>query len=295
MKQDMTFLTKGLFRKVIDRTELSYEDLSRVYRFVTTIVGKLIGKRALKTKMRNNKGKSPFDIITLSDIAYSLTIIANNIDKWDQEHEILRMSSEEREKWNNPKNLPEDERKKYIKKQPRFTKKKGNKAAYKISGLNKEGTDYFRDGLGMLRSLRRNEAYWDLLIVGWETYNEEVGWSEQWTAHDGRDVLREREALEELEDVAPGAFAMPGDDNFEYDGRQEEYRGEDDENSGGQNEEEGEQLGLEVESDAGQNNGDESDSDDSRGNMPPLPPHPSATASRKRSRTSRNRVSTSPV
>ena len=63
------------------------------------IVSKLIGKRALKKEMVNNKGQSPFDIITVLDIAYTLAIIENNREKWDQELSIMYMSPEEQEKY----------------------------------------------------------------------------------------------------------------------------------------------------------------------------------------------------
>ena len=91
--------------------------------------------------------------------------------------------------------------------------------------------------------------------------------------------------------IAPGAFAMPGEDGFEYDGRPEEYKGEDDKNSRGWSGDEGE--GSEADNDVGNCSGGENDSDDSRKSMPPLP-HPKVTERRKRKRTCKNRVITSP-
>ena len=101
--------------------------------------------------------------------------------------------------------------------------------------------------------------------------------------------------MEAEKSVAPGAFAMPGEDGFEYDdgrversgekmmkqcdqgndsnssdsGRPEEYDEEDDENSHGRSENEEESDG---DNDVNNSLGGESDSESSRKSMPPLPP-----------------------
>ena len=95
--------------------------------------------------------------------------------------------------------------------------------------------------------------------------------------------------------IAPGAFAMPGEDGFEYDGRPEEYDEEDDKNAHGRSEDEEESDG---DNDVNIFSGDGIDSESSRKSMPPLPP-PKVTEQignrRKRKRACKNRVSTSPA
>ena len=297
LERDLTFLTSDPISITDDTT---VEDLDAVYRFVTMIVSKLIGKRALKKEMVNNKGKSPFDIITVSDIAYALTIIENNREKWDQEFSIMYLAPEEQEKWKNRKDLPEEERGSYTKIQPRFTKKKGNKAAYKKAGMNQEGKDYFAGQLSTWKTLFGDRDSWDRLLVGWDLYNTANEWSEQWVAREGINQTAMGGEMEAVRDVAPDTFALPGEEGFGNDrarDEEDEDNSDDDEersdtggymNSGGNKRKapsRGKMFSSSDES-SSESEAEESETDE----MPPLP-DPS-TAPKKR-RTTR-RVSKSP-
>ena len=90
--------------------EVEGTELDAVYCFITAIAVKLVGKRALKKWMVDNKGKSALGMITMSDIAYCLTLIENNKEKWDQAYMISTLSPEEQKKWKDNKTLSADER-----------------------------------------------------------------------------------------------------------------------------------------------------------------------------------------
>ena len=200
------------------------EELNVIFRFITGIVIKMLGKRSVKKWVKDNKGKSPLDMITMSDIAYCLTLIENNKEKWDQAHDIMQLPPEEQEKWKNPKKLPEDEREQYIKKMPRFTSRKGNKASYKKSGMNAEGEAFYNNKWEAWKKLARDKRSWDLLQEGWDEYNSNTGWSEQWVDHELATVSNEEEDREgESMEVSADAFALPGDEGFTQD-RAGEFR-----------------------------------------------------------------------
>ena len=190
------------------------DDLNAIYRFITMIVVKLTGKRALKKWLSDNKGKSPLDMVTMSDVAYSLTLIANNREKWDQAIEISKMEPEEQKKWKNVKKLSAEERESYKLKQPLFTAKKGNKCNYKQTGWNEEGEAFYYKQLEDWKTLAKDETSWSMLQEGWDVYNAETRWIEQWVIQD--EVRRNRGEVEVTE-VPPDAFALPGDDGFEND------------------------------------------------------------------------------
>ena len=60
---------------------------------------KLYGKRAVKKWLKNNKGKSLLDMITMSDVAYCAALVENNHEIWDEELEIEKMPTEEQDKF----------------------------------------------------------------------------------------------------------------------------------------------------------------------------------------------------
>ena len=196
--------------------EVDGTELSAVYRFITEIAVKLVGKRALKKWMRDNKGKSALDMITMSDVAYCLTLIENNKEKWDQAYMISTLSPEEQKKWKDNKTLSADERTSYTKKEPLFTSRRGNKSSYKKSGLNEDGVAFYRKHFEAWKTLARDSTSWDMLQEGWSEFNSDTGWSEQWVANEISGEERRREE-EELMEVDADAFALPGDESFEND------------------------------------------------------------------------------
>ena len=48
----------------------------------------LYGSRSIINWITKNKGKHFLDMVTMSDIAYTVAVIENSYAAWDEEHEI---------------------------------------------------------------------------------------------------------------------------------------------------------------------------------------------------------------
>ena len=241
LDRDLSFLV-DIPTRLSDETTV--DELNAVYRFVTMIVSKLLGVRSIKKWMRNNKGKSVLDMITMSDIAYTLTLIENNREKWNQIYDISRMTPEEQEKWKKAGKLPKEQRAHYVRKEPRFTSKKGNKASYKLPGMNDEGKKYYEKQWKAWKALATDKTSWDMLQEGWNEYNAAVGWAEQWIEQgdSGLATVSVDEEEEEVRNVSVGAFALPGEDGYEHDRVEMSSGAVDNENENEDSEEEGERA-----------------------------------------------------
>ena len=242
LDRDLSFLVDIPTR--LDMEKTTVDELNAVYRFVTMIVSKLLGVRSIKKWMRNNKGKSVLDMITMSDIAYTLTLIENNREKWNQIYDISRMTPEEQEKWKKAGKLPKEQRAHYVRKEPRFTSKKGNKASYKLPGINDEGKKYYEKQLKAWKALATDKTSWDMLQEGWNEYNAAIGWAEQWIEQgdSGLATVSVDEEEEEVRNVSVGAFALPGEDGYEHDRVEMSSGAVDNENENEDSEEEGEKA-----------------------------------------------------
>ena len=117
------------FKKIVEKPE--YKDLidnvvgMKICRFVDKYVSRVYGTRAISAWLTKNKGKTIFDLITMSDIAYTVAVIENGHEKWDEAIDpSLRVQDE----------LP---------KTSKFTKKAGLKREFNSAGWTKDGIDYY--------------------------------------------------------------------------------------------------------------------------------------------------------
>ena len=62
--------------------------LMAVCRFMDKYVSGLYGSRSIITWITKNKGKHFLDMVTMSDIAYTVAVIENSYEAWDEEHGI---------------------------------------------------------------------------------------------------------------------------------------------------------------------------------------------------------------
>lgn len=191
------------------------KELVPIFWFVNEFVADLYGKRFIRKWLKSNKGKTILDLVTMSDIAYCLTLVENNCEVWDEMHLISTLSPEEQKKWKNPKNLSPDERKNYIKKQPRFTSKKGRKFQYKKYGMNDEGVNRYNAKWAAWKALAKHNVSWEKLQEAWIEFSRKTGVGQQWVE---RSALAPLDIEEEAEEAPPSnRFSLPGDADFEQD------------------------------------------------------------------------------
>ncbi len=62
--------------------------MSAVCRFFDKYVSGLYGSRSIINWITKNKGKHFLDMVTMSDIAYTVAVIENSYEAWDEEHGI---------------------------------------------------------------------------------------------------------------------------------------------------------------------------------------------------------------
>ena len=68
--------------------EIDEEYFDSFIKFIAYFVSSLYGKRHIKNWAEKNRGSSFIDMITSSEISYSIVLIENSKEVWDQEHVI---------------------------------------------------------------------------------------------------------------------------------------------------------------------------------------------------------------
>ncbi len=66
-----------------------------IFHFLAKFVSRLYGTRTIAKWMSKKKGASFFDMITMSDKAYTIAVVENSYEYWDQCFELKKMSDED--------------------------------------------------------------------------------------------------------------------------------------------------------------------------------------------------------
>ena len=194
------------------------DNMSVLFRFVEKYVVKLYGKRAIGTWVKKNKGASFLDMLTMSDVAYSLSVLENNCRVWDQEVEIEDLSDTEQSKYKPQvrKMLQPDEREKYTRVKPKFTNMNLRNRTYMNSGWSEQGIKFYNNIWGKWKGIAQDRESWEKLQVGWELHAEESDFGVYWKVRNVR-ASSVGEVADD-DDGSPGNyFSLPGDDEFEDD------------------------------------------------------------------------------
>jgi hypothetical protein len=92
--------------------------------FLDNYVTRLYGTRTFSTWFTKNKDKTVFDLVTMSDIKYTVAVIKNGHKKWE-ESENGSDGDEE------------------LLKKTKFTKRRGIKREYNTTGWSQEGIKFY--------------------------------------------------------------------------------------------------------------------------------------------------------
>ncbi len=63
-----------------------------IFAFVAKFVSRIYGICTINTWLSKKKGPTFFDLMTISDIAYTVAVYENSYEVWDQEYKKKRMS-----------------------------------------------------------------------------------------------------------------------------------------------------------------------------------------------------------
>ena len=146
-----------------------------IYLFVSKFVSRIYGIRMINAWLSKKKGSTFFDLMTMSDFAYTVAVLENSYEVWDQQGKREQMSTAQ---WKEYINSDE-----YIKKTPKFTDQKGKKREYCDSGWTKAGIQFFDDVRQRWRKLSSQNTLnlWSDLEKGWTEYAEEINFGNTYT------------------------------------------------------------------------------------------------------------------
>ena len=191
-------------------------------RFIGVYVSKLYGDKAIKAWMKNNKGKTFLDMITMSDVAYCVALVENSHEVWEEEleakKEIAKLPSDEQEKFRKKGKLSKVDKKRFLKREPKdtkFTSRKGTTRVYLSHGWNRAGVCLFNQTWATFKGVASNQETWEKMQILWEEYAEESGFGKEWriqtmSPEDGNECDEE----DEEEELPSDRFALPGDEEF---------------------------------------------------------------------------------
>jgi hypothetical protein len=130
----------------------------KICRLLDKYVTRLYGTRTVSTWFTKNKGKTIFDLVTMSDIAYTVAVIENGHDKWDESK--------------NGSDGDEESPKK-----PKFTKRGGIKGQYTTTGWSQEGIEFYNKVWEEWKQLSGSNKFgvWEKMESEWFDYVEETG------------------------------------------------------------------------------------------------------------------------
>ncbi len=93
--------------------------------FINKYVTRLYGSCHIQSLSAKNKNRTIFDLIKMSDLAYTVAVIENSHEIWEQLLEHQYLSGEEgRQIWEG------EQKESLTKKTPKFTKRAGKKREY---------------------------------------------------------------------------------------------------------------------------------------------------------------------
>jgi hypothetical protein len=146
-------------------------------------VSGLYGSRSIINWITKNKGKHFLDMVTMSDIAYTVAVIENSYEAWDEEHGIDKNDGEgeEQEVYRRPQK----------KVKTKFTNRVRKKRQCNMSGWSKDGIQFYDSVRASWRALSQDTT-WTYFEEEWAAYEDKTNF--------GHSSRRKKEEHEEPED-----------------------------------------------------------------------------------------------
>ena len=182
-----------------------------MFSFVATFVIRLYGKNYILDKVKNNPGTSIWDHISSSDIAYTILIVVNGSERWEQEYEKNKLPEEEQAKfWEARKKI-----------QGKFTFREGNRAELFGHGFSNDGLRLYKTMWKHWQGIFRNKELYDIMMTAWQVWAEENEFAQQYKEKK-RSVSTKKTVLEDSDnegddDEFADLYVLSGDSNFKSD------------------------------------------------------------------------------
>jgi hypothetical protein len=75
--------------------DMDKQNKDKIFHFLAKVISHLYRTRTIAKWMSKKKGASFFDMITMSDIAYTIVVVENSYEYWDQCFELKNSSNED--------------------------------------------------------------------------------------------------------------------------------------------------------------------------------------------------------
>ncbi len=138
--------------------------------YIDKYVTRLYDSCHIRLWAAKNQNRTIFDLIKMSDLAYTVAVIENSHEIWEQCNEGQNVSSKiGQERWER------DQEESSTKKTPKFTKRAGKKREYNMSGWNHEGIHFYNKVCKEWKKLasENKEGLWEQLEAEWNEYIED--------------------------------------------------------------------------------------------------------------------------
>jgi hypothetical protein len=138
--------------------------------FIAKYVARAYGSHHIQLLATKNQNRAIFDLINMPDLVYTVAVIENSHEIWEQCNEGQNISSKIwRERWEI------DQEESSTKKTPKFTKRTGNMREYNTLGWNHEGIHFFNKVCREWKKLasKNKEGTREQLEAEWNEYIED--------------------------------------------------------------------------------------------------------------------------
>jgi hypothetical protein len=128
--------------------------------FIDKYVTRLYGSRHIQSWAAKNKNKTIFDLIKISDLAYTVAVVENSHETWEKLLQHRHLSGDKGQHiWEG------EQEESSTKKTPKFTKRAGKKREYNTSGWNHEGIKFYNKVCGEWKTLasENKDGAWEQL------------------------------------------------------------------------------------------------------------------------------------
>ncbi len=210
-------LYTGMRDLLVNPTPLKLMDKQnkdKIFHFLAKFVSHLYGTCTIAKWMSKKQGDSFIDMITMSDIAYTIAVVANSYEYWDQCYELKNMSNKDRES-----HVTRDE---YTEKSPLFTSPARRQRKYCGSGWSDEGVEFFNKVWMQWKTISTENRHdvCTLLEKDWVEYAEENKFgcmTYNRTKKTPKDNSRISSPGTGVQDLPANRFSLEGEEDFELD------------------------------------------------------------------------------
>ena len=211
--------------------DVDKQGIEALCHFIGMYVGGTYGVQKITKWLKDNKGKSFLDLMTVDDVAWCVVLVENHVEGWERDMLKARSADDEKEKYKNYRDIvDEEERAKYAPRPSRYSSGDGIKREFGKEIWSEEGHQVFQEVKKNWSEALSDKNTWLWMVKGWDEWVEHSGFCRHWRLKESGKRRGIAEDVEEEEQVAC-TFLLPGDEGF-VDGKIQEWGGGESDDTG---------------------------------------------------------------